>query len=548
MKTRNDGVLISWVSRNSDPFEREVGANKFRSGPDGLPILGPTLNILFHDQSPYRGRIRDVVLLHRDSPSNPEDSKIDRRVLEETRSEISKRSSTLTVRSESWKGDDPTDYKAIFKFLNALLPTLRSQYAGRELVIHVSPGTPSMHTVWVLMCECGFVERPFSIVKSYRERERDGRPPVVTVDLDIGVFYEVYRRSKPGRPTPAEQDVVWDEREFKSDALKKLWREASRYARINVPILILGERGTGKTTLAQWIRSTSPFRKAQNDSSWPNVPCGQYTGETIKAELFGHRMGAFTGATEDRDGLLAMADGDTLFLDEVGDMTRDVQRLLIRALEEKQYRPLGLDRVCRSAFRLITATNRSWEELRRNLDADFLDRISAITLTVPPLRESREDLPQLWRRVFETAMKRAEVNGVALGEVHHDQVVEALREHPLPGNMRDLFHVAYRLIGALADPEDRPTPAAAVELALEEGLFVRERQAAQDLARAVAGAFGSGVPLDGLVSAERPLRSAAVIDGLKRYLSEQLRRIAHERGVRIKDMCDVDERTLRNWR
>src|SRR5690606_8723891 len=145
-----------------------------------------------------------------------------------------------------------------------------------------------------------------------------------------------FQQARP-RHVAASEQVLLDPRHFVSERLKRLYDRARRYAQLNVPVLILGERGTGKTTLASWIRSSSPFRDPSKDQSWPSVPCSQYSPETMRAELFGYVRGAFTDARTDTEGLLHVADGDTLFLDEIGDISRDLQRLLIRALEEKRF-------------------------------------------------------------------------------------------------------------------------------------------------------------------------------------------------------------------
>src|SRR4029079_8610403 len=139
---------------------------------------------------------------------------------------------------------------------------------------------------------------------------------------------------------------------FRTDRMRWLFDEARRFAQVKVPVLILGERGTGKSTLAGWIRLHSPYRKKELDAHWPAVACGQYTPETMRSELFGYKRGAFTGAMKDHEGLLAMAHKDSLFLDEIGDVSRDLQRLLIKALEEKRYMRLGEDRTRDSDFRL----------------------------------------------------------------------------------------------------------------------------------------------------------------------------------------------------
>lgn len=128
--------------------------------------------------------------------------------------------------------------------------------------------------------------------------------------------------------------------------------------------------------------------------------------ELARSELFGHRRGAFTGATSDREGLLEQSDGDTLFLDEVADLDRDTQRLLMAALEGRGFHRLGDDKARRSRFRLVSATNQPLETLAtRTLDRDFFDRVAVFVLRVPPLRECRDDLPDFWRRVLEWAAR-----------------------------------------------------------------------------------------------------------------------------------------------
>ena len=100
---------------------------------------------------------------------------------------------------EAWGGDDPTDHRGVFEFLRDKLPKLRRRFRDRELVLHISPGTPSMQTVWVLMAETGFVEPPFSVVKSYRRTERRGRAAVVPVQLGIETFYKTYKALDPSK-------------------------------------------------------------------------------------------------------------------------------------------------------------------------------------------------------------------------------------------------------------------------------------------------------------------------------------------------------------
>jgi DNA-binding NtrC family response regulator len=532
------------VAVNNDPFERAGKAG----GPrvvDGRPVPGPTLTILFDQQSPFAEKIRDVVLLHRRGDGS--DDERERRAVDETAAAIRERK--IRVQLEPWRGQDPTDHRSIFDFLREKVPEIRRRFAGRELVIHVSPGTPAMHTIWVLMAETGFIEPPFQLVQSFRESERRGRPAAMPVELGIETFYKVYKAARPAHVASDEQNVVWDPARFRTPRMRSLFIEARRFAHLNVPILLLGERGTGKTTLARWIRGHSPFRREEQDAHWPAVACGQYSPETMRAELFGYRKGAFTGATNDKEGLLAAANGDTLFLDEVGDVSRDLQRLLIKALEEKAYFPLGDDRPRKSNFRLLTATNLDLDELRRRLDPDFLDRVGLLSLQLPPLREIRDEVEWLWEVTYDEAARRAGVSNrrAQLGAPHHRRIVSLLESHPLPGNLRDLFRVAYRILGARSDPHAPLPPEEAVEYGLRALAAAQGPSANTSVSRAVARAFAEANPLDGVLDAISRIPTRVVERDLKSFVADELRRLSKLRGVPVEELCDVTERALRTW-
>ena len=407
-----------------------------------------------------------------------------------------------------------------------------------------------MQTIWVLMGTTGFIEEPFELVKSYREDERQGRPAVEPVKQPIfETFYKAYQTALPRQIASEEQDIRWNPENFRTETMKCLFAEARRFARIKVPVLLLGERGTGKTTIASWIRSNSPFRKKELDQGWPAVACGQYTSELLRSELFGYVKGAFTGASRNTAGLLAKADGDTLFLDEIGDLSKDNQRRLIKALEEKTYIPVGATEPKGSDFRLLTATNLDTNTLQERLDPDFLDRISHLTLRLPPLREIADELAWLWQDVYRDAISRAGVaeHRAKLGQEHHKRTVSQLKKHPLPGNMRDLFGVAYRILAARSDADDSLSPKDAVDYGLEELSGFAPPSSEASISRSVARAFADAEPLEAIVRQVGSLESEAVQRDLKQYIAAEIRRIAKDTGKKAEQLCDKNERTLRTW-
>ncbi|MFH0821328.1 MAG: sigma 54-interacting transcriptional regulator, partial [Pseudomonadota bacterium] len=369
-------------------------------------------------------------------------------------------------------------------------------------------------------------------------------------------FFDRVPESKQGWKQILTDDF-WEPGQFKSALIRKVYGDALRYASLKVPVLILGERGTGKTRLAWWIRLNSAYKQLGDDMKrWPQVACGRFRKSSLlQSELFGHKRGAFTGADSDREGIISQVNGDTLFLDEIGDIDRDSQRELIKALEEKTFCKVGSTTPQSSDFRLIAATNRPPIELAGRLDPDFLDRISDVVLTMPALRDVREDIPWLWKRTFEKAKTDLQAPALTrdVEEHEHNQLIELLTNHHLPGNFRDLRRLAVHVIGRLTAPKPELFP-------LEE--IFREALAWHDAAtpsrpegvsRRVAAAFAADTGLVGCGPWDFPLDLEQIAKDLdveiKHWLGSEVRRIAEARGRPEKDICrKPGKRQLQNWR
>ncbi|MBI4636503.1 MAG: sigma-54-dependent Fis family transcriptional regulator [Candidatus Rokubacteria bacterium] len=233
--------------------------------------------------------------------------------------------------------------------------------------------------------------------------------------------------------------------------MQELLQIIDRVAPTDSSVLILGESGTGKELVARAIHEQS----ARAERPFVPIHCGAVPREVFESELFGHEKGAFTGAIATKPGLLEMADGGTLLLDEIGEMEPDSQVKLLRALETGAFFRVGATRPRRVDVRLIAATNRVLAEaLRRGeFRQDLYYRINTITLQLPPLRERREDLALLATHFVEThtvyGVKRLSPAALA-----------ALEAYAWPGNVRELLHAIERAVilskGAEIQPEDLP--------------------------------------------------------------------------------------------
>lgn len=214
----------------------------------------------------------------------------------------------------------------------------------------------------------------------------------------------------------------------------------AKLARSQAPVFISGESGTGKELAARMIHDQGP----RAEGGFIPVNCGAIPSELLESELFGHRKGAFTGATANKAGLFQAADGGTLFLDEVAEMPLATQVKLLRAIQEKRVRPVGAQDEVAVDVRILSASHQDLAQLVRNgaFREDLYYRLDVIKLEIPPLRERREDLDLLVSHVL---ARLCATRGTALPELS-DEVWNALREHPFAGNVRELENLLERAL------------------------------------------------------------------------------------------------------
>src|SRR5207302_2749339 len=208
---------------------------------------------------------------------------------------------------------------------------------------------------------------------------------------------------------------------------------------------IFGESGTGKEMVARSIHFSGPFR----DKPFIPVDCGSLVPTLIESELFGYVKGAFTGAVQSRDGLLAIAEGGTVFLDEVGELPVDLQAKLLRAIQEREIRPVGSTRRIAINVRILAATNRDLEHAVAEgaFRRDLYFRLNVLSLRIPPLRERRQDIPLLAAHVLER-LTHSSGREIELS----DDAMKALLAYDWPGNVRELENCIERCCAMTSGP------------------------------------------------------------------------------------------------
>jgi DNA-binding NtrC family response regulator len=223
-------------------------------------------------------------------------------------------------------------------------------------------------------------------------------------------------------------------------SIQRVMKVVKRVASTDATVLVRGENGTGKELIAQELHRLSP----RSTAPMVSVDLGALAENLFESELFGHRRGAFTGAESDRAGRFQAASGGTLFLDEIGNLPLSLQTKLLRALENREVTPLGMDSSIDVDIRLIAATNQPLEDMvaRGEFREDLLYRINTISIELPPLRERLEDLPELAHYFAVQAARRYRL---PVKEISAN-ALQALRQWGWPGNVRELSHAIERAV------------------------------------------------------------------------------------------------------
>ncbi|WP_093393131.1 sigma-54-dependent transcriptional regulator [Thermodesulforhabdus norvegica] len=281
-------------------------------------------------------------------------------------------------------------------------------------------------------------------VKSAVESLKKGAVDYFTKPADFGELYEAVKRAMDGgerSPEDAGDEIpAFASIVGHSPIMRELFRVIRRVAATDTTVLITGESGTGKELVAKAIHDLSSRHRR------PFVPvnCGAIPEELLESEFFGHEKGAFSGAIRTRQGRFELADGGSVFLDEIGEMSPKLQVKLLRFLQDRKFERVGGVRTIEVDVRIIAATNRDlWKSVQEgSFREDLFYRLNVVPIHVPALRERTEDIPHLVRHFIKMHSERKALPAKNVSE----EVMECFMRYPWPGNVRELENLIERLL------------------------------------------------------------------------------------------------------
>ena len=338
------------------------------------------------------------------------------------------------------KLSSPTNFGEIYQGAVAVLNQLKATNA--EVTYHLSPGTPAMQSVWILLAK---TTHPARLIQSSPEAgvEEANIPFDISAEFIPQILQQSDRRiSEIAQGSPGE-DAEFANIVYRSAIMKRVIEQAKRVAIRSIPVLIEGESGTGKELMARAIHRASP----RSSRPFITVNCGAIPPELVESEFFGHKKGSFTGAVADRKGHFENANGGTLFLDEIGELSKPTQVKLLRTLQEGEIVPVGTSEPRRIDVRVIAATNRTLinEVSTGNFREDLFYRLAVAIIKLPPLRERAGDVSLLIDKLLEQVNRANLEIGIKSKKVSVSARTLMLQRR-WPGNVRELVNTIQRAV------------------------------------------------------------------------------------------------------
>lgn len=334
-----------------------------------------------------------------------------------------------------------TDYKMDEVDGLAVVEKVQSMGISTDVIVMTAYGSIELAVEAMKKGAIDFVSKPFS-------------PDVIQVKVDKALAHRDMRASHERLveentylKTEIESRFNYGEMIGADPSMQSVFDRVQKAAPIDSAVLVLGESGTGKELVARAIHQASSRKKGP----FVKVNCGALPKDLVEGELFGHDKGAFTGAVKEKRGRFELADGGTIFLDEVGDLPLDAQVKLLRVLQEKEFERLGGEKTLRVDVRIVAATNRALKEMVSEglFREDLYYRLEVIPIVLPPLRQRRRDIPELVEHFLHKKSSEMGITPKTLSET----AMGMLKKYNWPGNVRELENMIERLL-VLSDGDE----------------------------------------------------------------------------------------------
>jgi len=386
-----------------------------------------------------------------------------------------------------------------------VLPQIRSTPSTPEIIILTGYGDPDGAELAIKNGAWDYIEKPSSIQH---------------IKLPLLRALEYRNEKARERPTVAlkRQDIVGN-----SQRLSACLDVLAQAANGDVNVLIQGETGTGKELFARALHRNSP----RANRNFVVVDCAALPETLVESVLFGHKKGAYTGASESEDGLVKQADQGTLFLDEIGELPMPIQKSFLRVLQERRFRPVGGSQEIKSDFRLVAATNRDLESLaaQGRFRQDLLYRLRTMVIELPPLRECLDDIKELTLHYTTQLCERWGIGSKG----YSPEFLDMLKEYPWPGNVRELIQALEKaLLSAKDDPILYPQ-----NLPDHIRIHITRNVLQRRPGTPAAAAANPSAPQ--VLSNLQEAREAAIVEAEGRYLKELMSRT----GGNIAEACRI---------
>ncbi len=340
--------------------------------------------------------------------------------------------------------ENPTDYTGIYKIVRTILNEIENNYTSDiRWHFHTSPGTSQMSSIWLLL---GKTKYPAILYQSHIDREtKEQHVRVVEIPFNIELEFIPDLKKKSDKKLvdswgniPEYTSII-----HQSKIMSNLLDKAYRIALYDVPVLMLGETGTGKELFAKAIHKSS----SRASKKMLTLNCAALQETTVNATLFGWSKGAWTGSIGTGKGLFQECDGGTLFLDEVGDLSPEIQTKLLRAIQEGEVQRVGDGKITRVDVRVIAATNKNLMNMviEGTFREDLFHRLNVGFLKLPPLRERTEDISLISEHFLKEINEKFAINQLLYKHKSFSLGTKKIMcNYSWPGNIRELYHTIER--------------------------------------------------------------------------------------------------------